>query len=522
MIIKRSISLILISIAILAFTTLGSLKPSKPSDLALQLTAPASSQPFYLGVLEDSHLVGGNPETFQSLIIDLQSRGLDTVMFTNNDSERDAPLLNVSDELNFNVFMIPAGDLNETWWPSDVPANLETALAVANPIVTRWQPHPSLKGYLTKDEPRIEDLEKVSLINQAFQMLDPTRPAMPILIGAGRVGPIFNASHASIMIIDVYPVGAPNEVCDLTMTGFGYPELDFVGYIRVVTQQKPASIPFWIILQTHSFLDQLREPIATEVREQHWLAIGEGAKSIFWFIYSSQQGWRGLRDNPDLYAEVTALTQRTLPLRETLLGLQKAEDLFTISGTGNYIPYVSTLNSADNRHFVVAVNKDCQNPQDLTIYSASLEGYLRDVETDAIYDLNSPISFLPGDGKILELVPASEVTSTATLTQIGVPPIPTDTTTNTPTDAPTAISSTYTPTDLPANTPTTAPSQTQALTDTPTVTQTSMNTAIPPTSISPTPTSSTENPSPDTLVPVLAALLRALLERLSQLLPWRS
>ncbi len=377
--------------------------PSRPPTPGLQPSA--SAQPFYLGVLEDGNLVNGNPDVFRALLADLQSRGLDTVLFTNNDSERDTPLLTVSDELNFSVLMIPTADLNRSWWPEEVPATLETAMVVADPIVNRWKPHPSLKGYLTKDEPGLHELEKVRLINEAFRNLDPSRPAIPILIGVDRVGPIFNAVHPDILLIDVYPVGAQNAACDLAMSGFGYPNLDVVDYIRAVIQAKPASVPLWVILQTHSFLDQLREPRVSEVREQHWLAIGEGAKSIFWFIYSSQQGWKGLRDNPELYAEVTALTQRTLPLRDLLLDLQKSPDLFTITGTGRYEPYVSTLNSVDHRHFLVAVNRDCLKAQDLTISSPSLKGQLKDLETSARYDLGVPIRFPPGDGKLFELIP---------------------------------------------------------------------------------------------------------------------
>ena len=498
---KRCIQFLLLSVSILALTTLSWLNPSKQSIPVLQITTPVYYQPFYLGILEDSNLIGGNTDVFQSMIVDLSSRGLDTVMFVNNDSERDAPLLSVSDALKFNVFMLPTADLNRNWWPAEVPANLETAIAVADPILNRWKSHPSLKGYVTKDEPGLHELEKVSLINQAFRSLDPSRPILPILIGVDRVGPIFDASQPDVMLIDVYPVGAQNSPCDLTMNGFGYPFLDFVSYIRTVTQNKPASVPLWVILQTHSFPDQLREPMATEVREQHWLAIGEGAKGIFWFIYSSQQGWRGLRDNPELYSEVTALTQRTIPLRDILLGLQKTEDLFTISGTGSYVHYVSTLSSAENKHFIVAVNRDCQNAQDLTIHSPDLKGQLKDLETAAMYDLASPISFLPGDGKIFEFVPSGQVIPTDISTQTGIPSTVTDTPTNT---------FTATQTSILTETPTDTPTATQMLSYTPMNTPT--NTIITPTPIPATPTL-----SPDALYPLLERLLQALLAQLGKI-----
>jgi hypothetical protein len=354
-----------------------------------------------LGVFEDANLLNGDQAGFREMITDLQSRGLDSVMFANNFSERDRALFEVSDELGFNVYPSPNGDLAVTWWPSKVPANLDYALESARPIVERWSVHPSVKGYITRDEPSLSESRKVGVINNAFRRLDGSRPVMPILIGVNRVGPIFQESNPSVMLIDVYPAGAKNPPCDLTMTGFGYHTYDFVSYIRAMTENKPPSTPLWVILQTHSFLDQLREPTVSEVREQHWLAIGEGAKGIFWFVYSSQQGWKGLADNPPLYTEVTSLVKRTLPIREVLLGLQKVEDVFSVT-EGHY---VSTLRSSDERVYAVAVNKDCLNPRVLRIDSLHFEGQLRDLETSVVYKLGAPISFLPGDGKIFELAP---------------------------------------------------------------------------------------------------------------------
>ena len=82
---------------------------------------------------------------------------------------------------------------------------------------------------------------------------------------------------------------------------------------------KPSAVPLWLVLQTHRkawgpVATTLREPSVEEVRLQNWIALGEGARGIWWFIYSSQQGWVGLRDQPVLYAEVGDLAQRTTAL----------------------------------------------------------------------------------------------------------------------------------------------------------------------------------------------------------------
>ena len=359
---------------------------------------------FPIGVFEDANLLDGDTARFETMIGDLQSHGLDTVMFTNNAADRDAPLLAVSDRLDFGVFMLPAHDLVRDWWRADVPENSATAQRVAAPIVRQLSRHPSLRGYIVADEPRLESLNKVMLMTRALHQFDRARPALPILTGIDRVVPIFAAAQPEVLLIDVYPVGTNNPICDFTMTDFGYDKLDFVGYVRQVTRNKPAETPLWMILQTHSFMKSLREPSPTEVRAQQWLAIGEGATGIFWFVYSSQQGWVGLADNPALYHEVGMLAQRVGSLREVLLRTRKVADIFTIAGGKN--PYVSTLASLDGaKSYVVAVNRDCERSQQLSIGSPVFKvGQLKDLESSQTYALGSPIVFQPGDGRIFEFI----------------------------------------------------------------------------------------------------------------------
>jgi hypothetical protein len=369
---------------------------------------------FPLGVFEDGNMFGGDAGVLRMVINDLTSHGLDSIMFTNNSSTRDAPMLEVSDELGFNVFFLPAGDWNKTWWAEEIPATEAAARQAAEPVVQHFHSHPSFKGYIVKDEPRKAAKEKVALMTRVLQELDPDRPAMPILIGTDRVGPIFQAAQPDVLLIDVYPAGYDNPIGDFTLTGFGYQNIDFVGYIRQVTQNKPATTPLWIILQTHKFGDggpfSLREPTPAEVRAQNWLALGEGATGIFWFIYSSQQGWKGLVDNPPLYQEVTSLARRVAPLRETLLQLQKVEDQFEVEGESNR--YISTLATADKTEwYVIVVNMDCIQSQTLAMYPSDFIGQqfdksvqLRDMETSEIYGIGEPVLFAPGDGKMFEIV----------------------------------------------------------------------------------------------------------------------
>jgi hypothetical protein len=226
------------------------------------------------------------------------------------------------------------------------------------------------------------------------------------LIGLNRVGPIFAAAKPDVMQIDVYPAAKHNQPCDFTMNGFAYPQHDFVSYIRAVAATRPATTPLWIILQTHSFdagIHSLRTPLPSEVRMQQWLALGEGATGMYWFVYSTQQSWIGLADNKPLYDEVASLARRVAPLRGLLLGLHRVDNRFTIAG--NTTPYISTLADASGtKSYAVAVNKDCQNAQNLTIQSTQVGGRLRDLESGRIYALGEPINVRPGDGKIFASV----------------------------------------------------------------------------------------------------------------------
>ena len=61
---------------------------------------------------------------------------------------------------------------------------------------------------------------------------------MPILIGIDRVKPLFEAAKPRVLLIDVSPIGFKNPVGDLSMTGYGYPFLDFVPYVSAVAKHR--------------------------------------------------------------------------------------------------------------------------------------------------------------------------------------------------------------------------------------------------------------------------------------------
>jgi hypothetical protein len=378
---------------------------------------PAARTPtnFPLGVFEDANLLGGKIGKFKALIADCQAHGLDSVWLTNGSAERDAAMLAAGDEARFNVYFLPSYELGREFLKSKPPVSAETARAVVRPIAERLKNHASLKGYVLADEPGLNLKDHMVRLAEAFHEADPARPVFPVLIGTDRVGPIFEAARPDVLAIDVYPCGAENKPGDFTLTGFGYKDIDFVQYVRTVAKGKPREVPLWFILQTHKFLEPgqpfaLREPTVAEVRLQAWLAVGEGARGIFWFVYGSQQGWKGLPDNPPLYAEVAAQAARLRNLREILMRLYRADAAFAVEG--GKAPYVSTFTNATGRKkYAVVANTDCEAAQKIAVKpSAGAAGQLRDMETGKTIPLGEAMELAPGDGKVLEFVLTSPAT----------------------------------------------------------------------------------------------------------------
>ncbi|MHA6480783.1 S-layer homology domain-containing protein [Paenibacillus sp. strain BS8-2] len=372
---------------------------------------------FPIGVFEDANLIRGKKGEFKAIINDLQSRGLNAIMLSNASAERDSEMLEVSDKYGFDVFFGAHVD----WYPwlhdKNAAGDLNAARDLVTPVVELLQDHPSVKGINISDEPELYTLEKHVNAAEIIHELAPHIKVSTPLIGFDRAGPMAAALNPDIYIVDVYPAAKINPEGDFSMNAYGYGGWDFISYTREVIKEKAEDTPLWMILQTHAYNSgrfSLREPLPAEVREQQWLAIGEGATGIFWFVYGSQldSGWTGLSDNEVLFSEVEDLTGRLNPLRETLLSTKKDEDRFTATATGSAKPYISTLVEKNgDRQYVVAVNTDVLSNQLLTIESKQFEGQLKDLETDEIFTIGeSEIDVRPGDGRMFEVIPSHSFT----------------------------------------------------------------------------------------------------------------
>jgi hypothetical protein len=375
---------------------------SAPAPSVAPSAAPSSDFP--IGVFEDGNMFWGRVTDFTAMINDLQSKGLNSIMFINNTANRDEAMLSVSDQKNFNVFMSGTGNTNT--FLNDTTPTIEEARAAVYPVVDAYKNHPSVKGYNVGDEPTLQQQQQTNLMVQAYKERDPNKLISPVLIGFNRGDTIYSSSNPTAFFMDAYPFNASSASCDFSMKGFGMPTYSMPQYISQLTRNKPADQPLYIILQAHSFgtpdTYNLRVPSIPELRGQHWIALGEGADGIFWFIYSSQQGWTGLKDAPTLMGEISSLAQRTNTFKQTLLNANKnTTNLFTASNGA----YISTLTSKDGakKYAVVANIGNCSSNQNITI-SSTQTGQLKDLETNQVYNLGDSIMFPPGNGKIFEFI----------------------------------------------------------------------------------------------------------------------
>jgi hypothetical protein len=369
---------------------------------------------FSYGIFMDANFVRGTDD-FQQRIHDLQSRGFTTILFTNNVVDRDEPLLDVADQLGFAVIFAPQGDLRYAWWADEVPSTIDAARNVIYPIAQRSDRHPSLLGYSILDDAPNRLADKAALAIQAFREADPAHPASPVFIADNDA--VYTSSRPDVILTYQYAILAGRSPCDLVPGGGRDGGSDaIVSNIRRLRQLASRDVPVWVVMQAHGSTQAnqstplwdrpLREPTIEEIRLQHWLAVGEGVKGIFWFAYDTEQFWTGLRDNPALFGEVSKLAERTRPLADLLGKLMKVDDQFSVTSAGLVgpysRPYVSTLKAGDGTLYVVIANRSCA-PATLAIGSRSVSGQLRDMENDSLYDLGTPIALGGGDGRLFEV-----------------------------------------------------------------------------------------------------------------------
>jgi len=384
-------------------------EPSGSHSIYLPIISKPPRDNFMYGVLESVGFVP-NPSAFEHYIQDWQSHGLDAALIING-----APDLSVSDRLNFKVVASEQYNLDRQWFYYEYYNNgsplcggnvtLDCARKIIGPIVDTVKYNPSLRGYYIFDDATPKYNERIQLATQVFQERDAVNPASPGLLPGLNGQTVFEYAQPQAFITYDYPAWNTRPACDFTE---GQAK-DWVGRLRETMQAKPMSVPYWAILQAHGgSTSSLRTPTVEEVRLLNWLALGEDAKGIFWLEWSGELFWTGIQDNPVLLAEITDLAHRVNRLRPVLSVIHKISDKFQIAPFSS--AYVSTFKDiSTGKLYVLAANHSC-SAQALTLTSWFYRGQLKDLESGAIVNLGTPLSFRGGDGRLFEIINATPLT----------------------------------------------------------------------------------------------------------------
>lgn len=376
----------------------------------------ASNDIFPLGFFEDGSITN-SPTAMQQLITFSRTNNLDSVLFTNNKVATQMPMLNVSDQQNFNVYFAPMDELQTQWFGSTMSATLANAQSVITPLVNQMKTHPSIKGYNLRDDITLPMSEKLRLAVQVFDTLDSTRSASAVFRpSTSNDAKVLDIAKSRSAITYYYPAKNSLAACEW---GFSSDiSNDLTQTYRDINRYKVMDTdPTYAVLQTHKTItghpsQMLRVPTLEELSLQNWIVLGEGSKGIFWFIYSSSQGWIGVKDSPALASKISEISARTKQLIPVLTNLQKTENYFRLAGTGN--KYISTLvDNKTGKYYLIIANGSCGITQDLTVSSITFQGSLKDVESGQTFNLNTPISVPAGDGRLLEVINISGTASTA-------------------------------------------------------------------------------------------------------------
>jgi hypothetical protein len=365
-------------------------------------SSTSTSAGIYMGVHENVGDYWTDHTRFRAFIDDLRASGFDSISFGNGRLKDTLSLAAILDEKQMPyVSSFFQAELIERWYPTSVSATIENARQIVGPLIDALAPYKSQIGYNLRDDADQALNDKFRLAIEVIRERD-SRPASP-MIQRGRQGDdVYKATRGDAFLFYSYP--CRRGKAEMSWVDF------WVGEIRTTIQSKPAHVPVWQVIQAHQTMpvtdmNALRYPTLPEMRAQVWIALGEGAKGLFWFMWGNlghEHEWTGLRDNTTLRPEAQALARRVTAVESVLGSAVKVADAYTAPGA-----YTSTL-AVGSSTYVIAVNRSASQA---SIAVSGSGTSLRNVETGAVTPMGSSITFRGGDGQLFEVLHASSGTA---------------------------------------------------------------------------------------------------------------
>lgn len=368
------------------------------------------------GVFYDGNLLPG-PKEFDAQCRDLKAHHMNMIHFTNLwlDRTGDRGVLDKNGEnwvlktlAKYDMKAIMGSGPANGFFDAQTPASEFEARRCFAPVVDMARRYPAMLAYYLYDEPSLEKAHKLGVAARVIEDMDGIRPGLACLIGLDRIKAVYQTMQMPIMLIDPYAIAHGSELGDFRMTGFGYKDMDLGDYIDYSRDIMAKDARLWTIIQTHNFQTQLREPTPAEVLAMSWISLARGSTGFIWFVYQSQQGWRGLvhEGTPtERYKVAAEFTKRIGRISSELAGMQYLT--LPIGSTTTPKAEVQTLRNKDsNKLYIAVVNRNVTEKQTVRIKTMMPIPSATDIT--GVYETrvdgnNIIIDLEPGDGALLLL-----------------------------------------------------------------------------------------------------------------------
>ena len=243
--------------------------------------------------------------------------------------------------------------------------------AIRKTFDTKLKPimnHPALWGVQLLDEPSPGTYDRYAKIARSLKHYAPRLLPFSCLIGNGPVDSFCKITRPGVVAFDCYPIGVGNKIGDPAPML----QYDSVANAACIAAAK-YDVPVWAVLQVHSITNIQRFPTPAEIRCMTYLALANGCKGIWWFLYQTEY-WNkannefmyGLVDREfkgdARWEEISKLTSQMRKISGTLLGLSIASDVQVKADTVAHV-----LKDSEGRLYVFAVNTDTVSPRKVTI-----------------------------------------------------------------------------------------------------------------------------------------------------------